>query len=287
MKKHFKALPFAQKGVILFALLLLSLPLVAQSDGTPYRRYHWYSVGVGSRIGQHWRLSVSRQYSVDPEKNASLKYYQDDIRLTFRFHKRWELLGGWTYLVNDPSDDQPAVKQRASLGLGWRKSRQGWAFGTRLIGERHFQETRYDGRFVWTNRLAYSRIRLFHRVRVQPWVSGQLYYFLGGSWIRQYDESGELVGRRPTYGFHRIRMRGGLSIRPLSWLEFNIGYLHQTEFNTPHAYRFHHQIHEVNPGTGKVSRSFQNYQAWTTGITFLLGGRKPEETPAAVFSDSN
>lgn len=270
VKWHFKISSFQRKGLQLFALMLISFSLAAQ-PGEQLPLYNWYTLGFKGRISKHWQLSLSRQYSFPAQLKAVPKYYQDDIRITYRLGKRWEILGGWTYLINKPTDSRPSMKQRAAFAVGWRKSRHGWAFGSRLQAERHFQESRYDGRLIWTNRIAYNRLRLFHHIRIQPYLSGQLYYFLGGNGIRQYDESGEMIGRRSTYGLHRARFRSGLSIRPLSWLQLNLGYLYQTEFNTAHAYRHHHQINEVNPANGKISRAYQNYHAWTTSITFTIG----------------
>lgn len=248
-------------------------PLQGQDQSTSL--YQWYTIGVNGRISSKWSMSFMRQYSRPNEKKALFDYYLDDFRVSRGFGKHWDIFGGVSYLLSDPMSDEPNFKRRYVLGVGYQMNiLKGLRFSARLTAERHLQENRYDGRGIAMLRLDYTKLDLWEKIGVRPFVIGQLYYYAGGDWIRQYDQHGTFVMRSPTYGWHRARARAGLAISSSTWYQFSIFYMLQREFNTRHAQVYHHQINEINPITGKVSRSFDNYQAWGLGLTFFISARK-------------
>jgi hypothetical protein len=260
--------PFA----IVFCVFVLASPTrtVAQSA-----LYQWFTLGINGRISSKWSVSFSRQYSRKDEQDAPFDYYLDDFRLRRKLGNQWEILAGVSYLVSDPGSEESSTKRRYSLGLVWQTKLIGdLRFSSRLFAERHLQERRYDGRIIGASRLDYNGLDLFKSIRVRPFVAGQLFYFIGGGWIKQYDREGTFVRRSPTYGLHRSRLRLGLDISPCSWLQLSGFYTIQNEFNSRHAVLYHHQINEVDPATGKITRPFANFRAWGAGLTFLIGSRK-------------
>lgn len=262
--------------------LVTAISLSAQSEGQP-PPYQWFMLGVTGRISSKWSVAFSRQYSRLGEQGALFDYYLDDFKLRRRFGDHWEVSAGLSYLVSNPDSEEPTTKRRYSFGLRWQTRLLGdLRFYHRLIAERHLQERRYDGRIIGTMGLEYAGLDLFKTINIRPFIVGQLYYFLGGAWIKQYDSKDEFVRKSPTYGLHRARLRLGLSVSPCSWFQLSGFYLLQKEFNNRHALLYHHQINEINPATGKITRPFDNYRAWGVGLTFLIGSKKKSKQKSEV-----
>lgn len=263
--------------VALVFSVLLAQDVSAQSE-EPLPCYQWYTLRIVGRISNKWSAGFSRQYSRLSEQGAPIDYYLDDYRLSRKFGRRWTVFAGGAYLVSKPTSDKPVVKRRYAFGLDWRtKIFAHTRLGARITAERHLQERRYDGRVIGALNLDYSGLDIFRTVNIRPFINGQLYYFLGGNWIKQYESTGEVIRRSPTYGFHRLRLRLGLAVSPCSWLQLSAFYLIQNEFNTRHAQIYHHRINEINPSTGKVTRPFSDYRAWGAGVTFFIGVRKKDK----------
>jgi hypothetical protein len=106
-------------------------------------------------------------------------------------------------------------------------------------------------------------------LKLAPSASYLLFYNIGGTPIRYFNESGEQIAYQAANGFHRGRLIFNLNNKLSKQIRASIFYLNQHEFNLGKETR---NINVLNPNTGRIQRPFNNYHVLGFSLTYILPG---------------
>ena len=217
------------------------------------------------------RLGHMRAYEFNGGKNS---FNQTQLRLEYDILKNTKLYAG--ALVNEIPSSTKGVRKRAFVRMAYKaRLFDALNFTNGIHGEINSKE---ENRFKYRAML-YSSLALKHRLtalNLQPSVTYNLFYNIGGDSLQYYDKSGLKTIKQTADGFHRGRLYLNLNSKINNRFSVTAYAMFQREFNL--FTDANHSINVINPRTGNVARSFDNINV--AGLTFDIslgknGGKKP------------
>ena len=219
--------------------------------GTEWNMWGGGTLEISFSEKTEFTLNYLRAYNLGgPIQNS---FNQGSAFFTYKFNKHLDGKAG-IMLSQFPASDKNTYRYcvRGSYKV-WLGDRINWTNG--IQAERHsVNENRFDYRVIYITRFGLSKRLDF--LRLAPSVSYWLYYNIGGSRIQYYDDFGQPSVKESSVGVHRGRLIINLNSKVSDVLSISAYYLRQHEFNLITADR---GINVVNPGTGKITRPFNNY----------------------------
>ena len=232
--------------LIVFSFLLLTSAAGQVDSGTPEVR-PWYSIYINKKVNHQWsvdgfsllamrsmkqdfwltQFSLGTNYRIDRFWTISLGYG----------HSRYKHTGRW-WERNYPNLEPGIFNTVAfhSLGVTLRRTdpiAQKLRLSNRVAVIKYFPRfQKFGTRIQLTSQLNYVKRDLPFGIR--PFVSGAIYYYIGGVPVNYYDEDFEIVNVASPDGFHRYRIRLGVNFRPVPSnrrLSMNMYYGINREFN--------------------------------------------------------
>lgn len=221
------------------------------SGGTEWKM--WGGTAMDMSFSERTEFSIGYLRAYNLEETIQHAFNQGSASFTYDFNKHFDAKVG-IIISQFPASEKLTYRYfmrgsytvRLGDGVNWTNG---------LQGERHSaNENRFDYRFIYITRLGLRKRLDF--LRLAPSVSYWLFYNVGGSRIQYYDDSGQPSVKESSVGIHRSRLMINLNSKVSDLLSVSAYYLRQDEFNLFTANR---GINVVNPGNGKVTRPFNNY----------------------------
>jgi hypothetical protein len=189
----------------------------------------WGSVGLDWEITNKFSLKYAQLlgYNANP---AKLQFVQPELEV---FYKTGKLLtiglgykanflkNGGTFNLNSRVYNELVFRHKF-LKLPIKHTITSEFFFPRLPKHRY--------RFIYS--LNYYFKNNFLPFKMTPYLKGEIYYYLGGKNISYYDQNSNLIVRQAPNDFHRYRLGGGITSKPLPFMRATLYYLYQQEFNT-------------------------------------------------------
>lgn len=240
---------------VLFFTLFIANNCFSQSDWK-----NWDALSLHLGITKKFEMGINHLRSYNLSNSFKNSFNQSGINMEYDLTKRLEARAGFT-VTHYPADSfstnrfwlRGTYKTRLGEDINWFNGLQGEVHSA--------NEKRFDYRVVLQTRLA-PRKRL-EFLRLSPSVSYWLYYNIGGNTIQYYDKSGTPLVRESPDGFHRGRFILNLNTRITNNFSLSLYYLNQHEFNLTG-----NDMNVINPGTGKITRPFNNYQVAGLSLSF-------------------
>ncbi|WP_052599714.1 hypothetical protein [Aureispira sp. CCB-QB1] len=230
--------------ILLVVLSMLSANIFAQDLTNDLKSWLGYSINV--KIGKRFKVSFAQLYSVDIA-TARFGFAQSDLKLGFKIASR-------NYLQLEYSNAQYRWSNRLTnfglsenlLGLiDYQRFTISYNTSHKLLKKnkyfrlKHYvsaqvffpQPEKHRMRFIYTARIYYTHPKW--PLKLKPYISNSLYYYLGGRPISYYDDEGNVIAYNAPNGFHRIRIKTGCSLKPLKKVPFTVTLylIFQWEFN--------------------------------------------------------
>ena len=249
-------------------ILILPISIFGQNEATPLKV--WYQMGLSIPVQSkfHIHLNQTDGYGTSPYEN---KFRQTSLNLAFNLDKRMKLSFGYLFQNSSRDEISNINKQRFFVSMRLRSKWNVLRISNSLKIEKHDQlEYRYDYRLVYSFSINPHVNLIARKINLTPFFNASAYYNIGGNKISQYDSDGVKIGKFTADGFHRVRLKTGMSITPVNKVKISIYGLYQREFNTTWDIKNHRSINVVNPKTGNITRSFQNYFVIGTSVKFYL-----------------
>ena len=223
----------------------------------------WAAAAVNFSLTKKVDLRVNHLRSYDLDGSNTNGFNQTSVSLDFKAGKKLSAGGGYMH-TGLPSTGSGTDRYFARLGykiplfkiLNWQNT---------LQGEYHSaNESRFRERVVFNTRIS-------NRKKIEPLgltlsASFWLYYNIGGSTLRYFDKTGNVLTRNQPDGLHRYRLYLNIAKRITPDFSVTLYYMHQQEMNW-FADEFH-RINVVNPVTGKISRPFSNYDVAGLSLSY-------------------
>ncbi|MER3498676.1 MAG: hypothetical protein C4308_08625 [Chitinophagaceae bacterium] len=213
---------------------------------------NWNSLSVDLAFSKKLELGLSHLRSYNINDGYSNGFNQTSIDASYDFTKHFSVKTGFA-LTGFAADAVVSQKYfgRATYKISFADA-VNWNNG--LQGEMHTASGKGN-----SYRIIYiTRFGLKHRMsflNLSPSIAYWLFYNIGGNAIQYYDESGSPLVKESPDGLHRGRFIWNLNSKINKNLSLSLFYMNQHQFNL-----LGNDINVVNPGTGKVTRPFKNYQ---------------------------
>lgn len=236
---------FLQNTYLLFLLFLLSFSLSAQDLSNDIKS--WAGYGISVKIGKRFKVKVTQLFSIDLT-NSRFGFAQSDLILAYKLAPR-------NYIQLEYSNSQYRWFDRLkTLGLSknvlglvsYQRFTLSYNVSHRLLKNNKFlklkhyvsaqvffpRPIKHRMRFIYTARLYYSNPKW--PLKIKPYFSSTLQYYLGGRPIAYYNQEGEVVAYNSPNGFHRVRIKTGSSFSPFKKIPLTVTLyaIFQWEFNT-------------------------------------------------------
>lgn len=236
-----------------------------QAQDLPMGFKNWIKVGADLEINNDFTLKVSQMTSFET-RPYSFGFSQLYLSGEYRLGKHTYLEGGYGPLIWKNSNDKVDVVHKLYAGVTFRKLGN-LPFHHNVEAEWFLpQQKKYRLRFNYS--ISYSLKNDFMPWRGRPFAKAQVSYYLGGKPLTYYDGNGESLANQAPNDFHRLRLVGGISMRPAKNLKWSLYFLWNKEFNS-----FFTQNRDLNVpskrGT-KVKYPFNNYTVLGTNILYDL-----------------
>lgn len=228
----------------------------------------WLSQNVRVRLdkGIYFNLNYFQNFH-----NNRFTYTQFGGSISRRIGKNVNLSTGF---LQSKSLTRNRKGSRISIGLSYSAKKHPFQHSLKI--EYFYPKTsKYSVR--WSYRLRTSHAFVIQKMRCSFYSDAQIFYFLGGKERWLYDEVGDKIQKNAPYGFHRLRVRGGLIFKPWKILFFQTGLLWQQEFNLLHHSKG--RINTINPNSGKVKYAFSNYPVLFLGIQWRFYTKQKRKPP--------
>ncbi|RPA67212.1 DUF2490 domain-containing protein [Cyclobacteriaceae bacterium YHN15] len=250
--------------VLTFFFFLMSITgfLNAQQDV----RY-WGSFYLNAPLTKKIDMRLNYLRSVETNESEILtnfNWYQ--IRVNYDINKNWDFQAG-TAWMHVPSN---LTTTNRFFGRVFKSSKINKRFILRngiQIEHHSKEEKRFDQRVILISRLGLRKRLEF--LKLAPSVSYLLFYNIGGTPLRYFNESGEQIAYQAANGFHRGRFILNLNSKISKQLRGTVFYMNQHEFNLGSYTR---SINVLNPNTGRIQRSFNNYHVFGFSVSYTLPG---------------
>ena len=223
---------------------------------------NWNSLKLNLSLSKKTDVSIGHLRSYNINNGFINDFNQSSVSIDHDFTKRFSVSGGAVIGGFSSADGANRLTLRSTYKipvadiLNWSNAIQ---------GELHSSaETRYRSRIRYITRLTTKKRLDF--LRLQPSVSYSLYYNIGGNPINYYDQNGDFAVKQTPDGFHRGRLSLYLNSKITKNLSVSLYGMMQQEFNL--FSDDYHKINVINPVSGKIVRSFNNYNVIGTNATF-------------------
>jgi len=229
-------------------------------------------IGVAMQLSKKWDLGLNQNYRFDTQP-YELGSLQQSISLGYNFKKKWSL--GFSYKHNTKfrKEKDNKTKYRLVAGASYSHDIGDWELSSKVKVE-YFSKEEEDYRFrvVQVFKLKAPNDLLVPSVKLSPYFISYLYYNIGGDKIKQYDNHGESMGKHVPFGWHRLRLGGGLSMKPFKNIGIYGEIVRQQEFNTDFA--SYNKINVYNPKKDKYNRPFENNYIVEFGLKYYVNSKK-------------
>jgi Protein of unknown function (DUF2490) len=222
----------------------------------------WGSASLNFSFSKKLDLKVSHLRSYGIASQFENNFNQSTASLEYDITKRVSALGG---IMNTQFPSIAKNSQRYFVRASYRilvADALYWSNG--IQAEIHSaNETRFRNRIIYITRLSNKNRIDFLNLNLS--ASYWLFYNIGGNTIRYFDKAGNVVARNSPDGFHRGRLFLTANSKISKQFSASVYYMRQQEFNlfTPEW----RKINIVNPQTGNIGRSFDNYNV--AGLSLL------------------
>jgi Protein of unknown function (DUF2490) len=242
-KKHFKA-------------LAISLAVGALASGAKAQQnwQSWNSLNVSAAITKKLDVQIGHTKAYGLSGGTENVFNQTLFQVRYDLTKRWDLSGGLQFI--DPTGPAAARTRifiraahttRINELLNWTNSLR--------IETNSRNENRFRQRFIVSTRLGLRKRLDF--LNLSPSVMYSLFYNMGGTPIRYYNESKELVARQTPDGFHRGRITFNLSSKINDYVRVSVFYMRQHEFNF--LVGENRRMNVFDPVRNRTLRPFNNF----------------------------
>jgi hypothetical protein len=237
-----------------FANCLLSIGVQAQSEWQSRN-----SIGVSIPVIEKLDFSYSHMQAFSITDKFSPAFSQHAFNLDYQIDKNWQ--AGTAFQLISPAG-RPDARRRFIVKLGHQQkfSKITWTntlrFETNSANERRFRQ-----------RIAFStRVGLRKRLdflNLAPAITYTMFYNIGGSPIRYYDENEQLIARQSPDGVHRSRLTLSLNSKVNDYLRITLYYMRQQEFNFLNSDT--RKMNVYDPVRNRTLRPFDNFN--TLGLS--------------------
>lgn len=255
----------ASKLLLLFAFVFLG---VKQESFGQYETRLWNSFSIAAPLTENLSIRGSYLKSLDlssSEIETSFNWYA--LKMGYNINKKWSVDFG-TAWMNLPNSGRTTNRIFAE---GTHRIKLNKTFNLRnsLQFERHNdQERRFDYRFILSSRIGLRKRLNF--LKVAPSLSYNLFYNIGGSPIRYFNEQGEEIARNAANGFHRGRIMANFNFKLPDPLRLSIYYMNQHDFNLVLSET--NKINVTNPTNGRIQRPFNNQHILGLSLSYRFKG---------------
>lgn len=223
---------------------------------------NWNSIGWKIPVGKKLDFKLTELASFSPSNGYKINFTQTSASVSIDVSKVVSLNLGdqLNYIPNINSALRNRIFVRATITNKFSK-----AFKTEHALQVEFHdknENRYQHRYIIINSI--STRRRLTPMAIRPSLSYSLYYNAGGKAIQYYDKTGNPSVAQTPDGFHRGRIYATLNSKLSKHSQLSLYYMNQKEFNFLGSET--RNINVVNPSTGKISRSFDDYNV--IGLSF-------------------
>lgn len=288
-------MPIHKRYCLLLCISLLSITTLLGQDLTNDTKT-WFGYAVNLSIGKRFKGKVSQLYSIDLRNILRLGFTQTDVMVAYKVMSRH-------YLQFEFSNAQyPWGSNFERLGrlnnalnlVGYQRLTLNYNFSHRLLKKnkklklKHYiiaqvffpQPEKHRARFIYSFRLYYSDKKWFWRM--SPYISSSVYYYLGGNPIAYYNEVGDVLAYQAPNGFHRFRIKTGVSFKPLKktpltitlygimqW-EFNLNLFPYTQMNYRRPVPISSIRYPYEPNSTITEQPFNNYTTIGVQISYRI-----------------
>jgi len=256
------------------ALFICSFQLKAQNLKP------WLEYSLSHKFTKNVKAGFSQIYSFNTAP-FEVGFAQTDFSATYRIKKRTNLQVGyiWAWFKDSPSMRTTYNVTPNFLGLLDDFSRvyasysQKHRFLVKRLWLKHTASVqlffpklaKYGQRFTYSAKL-YYKIKHFPMNGV-PYLENKFFVYLGGIPTDYYDSNGSVIATNSTNGFHRYRLKLGVSLKPFDFpLSISPYIFYQRELN---FFSDLHALNTVDP-TGKIINKFNNYTVLGVRLAYNL-----------------
>lgn len=217
-----------KKNLLAF-VCAMSVTCAFSQDLSPGFKF-WESVGLEWEINKKLSLKFNEMLAFNTRKGNILQFGQADFGVNYRPSKLVELAVGYKPSVFSLSGGT-TLYSRVYNDVMLRHKLFTLPVKHTITSEFFFPSLpKYQYRFSYS--MNYYFKNKFLPFKMTPYIKGEMYYYLGGSKNTYYDGLGNKIVKQRPNDFHRYRIGGGITSKPLPYLRATIYYLHQQEFNT-------------------------------------------------------
>ena len=270
---------------IIIVICLLLFATLVKSQDVELGRKVWYSNYTFVKINSRFSIDNFLVFSFDKDKNNRFGFAQTDLGLNYHYNKKLKFFIAYSnsqfrysdfYLKrykSEPNSLGFMTFQRLGLGVQyiWKINRN-FKLTNKLVGQYYFPTLeKYKFRYVYITTLAFKHRKL--PLKLKPFVQSFLYYYSGGLEYDYINTNNGLVEPASPNGIHRVRFRGGASIKPFSNfkpLSLKIYYGIQKEFNTRYGNDIN--VQKIGTYTGNVytKMKFNNYSIFGLQLNLVF-----------------
>ncbi len=214
------------------------------------------SIALRASATEKLDVQFSHAWAYNMSNNFKKMFGQTGLEATYEVSKHTKVSGGLQFTsVAGSTKNRTRLYTRIA-----HTSRLGdmlnWTNAVRLETNSS-AETRFRNRIAISTRVALRKKMDF--LNLTPSVTGIIFYNMGGNPIRYYDKDAQLVARQAPNGFHRGRFTLNFNSKVNKYLQLNLFYMRQQEFNLFAADT--RKINVFDPVRNRTLRPFNNFNA--------------------------
>lgn len=247
-------------SILITFFLLINYPVSGFSQ-TEWRM--WNAARINFSVNKKLDLHFNHLRSYVLSNNLTNNFNQTSASFDYDISKHATILGGIVF-IGLPASGKNTQRYYARFTykvpiakvITWSNAFQAETNSA--------SETRFRNRFIYITRI--SNKKRFDFLNLNLSAAYSLFFNMGGNQINYYDQNGSVVATNSPDGFHRSRLFLTANSKISKNISISVYYMKQQEFNLLSS-EFR-KINVINPATGKISRSFDNYNV--AGLSFSL-----------------
>ncbi len=236
---------------------------------------HWMFLNIDIPVTKKFSLSAEQQFSMNPGPYR-LNMFTHSSNQGFAITKNFELLAGYNVAIFPNGNEGRLAFHRIQTGFEARQEIFGISCKHKVRVQYFIPTVRkYTARVVYQFRVNWKN--KFLPMKGTPYMSHNLYYYIGGKPLLYYDEEGAVMAFQSPTDLHRYRMTLGCNFKPAKNVNVSLFYNCQWEFNTnlfPNR-----GLNVTRPGEPGALLPFNNY--WNYGayvnLTLPTPGKKKKK----------
>jgi Protein of unknown function (DUF2490) len=240
------------------AAVILTCGLLLKMD-TATAQAEWQnrnSIAIRASATEKLDLQLNHMWAYDMSNKFQSIFRQTGVQATYELSKRADVSGGMQFLTSSGSTETRTrifVRGAYTIRVGKELN---WTNAIRLETNSKV-ETRFRNRIGISTRVALRKRMDF--LNLTPSISGIIFYNIGGNPIRYYDKDAQLIARQTPDGFHRGRITFNLNSRVNKYLQVNLFYMRQQEFNFLTSDT--RKMNVYDPVRNRTLRPFNNFNS--------------------------